>query len=250
MRHLIGCLILALIWMANPVHATTWTIEDSYIGGNYAQEYAKNGGDVIAINSSEFDIDLMNVTIETNGDVLVQIETQYLDGTLGTTYGDLFVSINGWNPSGDSSSGYSTDIYTTGESWEFALNTVSGNMFAVDEDNIWLSDDEFYYDPYSWYRHDQEVVYNPGADEIFLPYSFGFVHNTDLGLIEYAFNLEAFGLTWEDELDLGFHWAMTCANDVIEGGIHKAAVPEPGTMLLLGLGIMGLGAVGRKKRRT
>jgi hypothetical protein len=88
------------------------------------------------------------------------------------------------------------------------------------------------------------VLYIPDDNEL-SDGTFAFSHTDDL--ISYSFNLSDFGLSWEDELNLGFHWATTCANDVIEGGIHKAAVPEPGTMLLLGMGIAGLGAAGRKR---
>jgi hypothetical protein len=43
---------------------------------------------------------------------------------------------------------------------------------------------------------------------------------------------------------LSFHWTMTCANDVIEGNVP---VPEPGTMVLLGAGLLGLGIYSRRR---
>jgi hypothetical protein len=262
MKRAIICLTLFLLWLAGPVNASTWTIMDKYIGGIHTGSWAQNNGDVISLDSEidYFDIDLMDVTIETNGDVNVTIQTGYdPDNTSATysdsiTYGDLFVSTNGWTPYDPESlgdynsdipgSGYVTDSYLTeGESWEFVLNTVSQNIYAVDEDNIRLSNHVMKFDE-SWYRQNQEVLYEPGDNEDPLS-SFVFSHTGRF--INYAFNLEDFGLPWEDALDLGFHWTMTCANDVIEGGIYKAPVPEPGTMLLLGLGMIGLGAVGRKR---
>jgi hypothetical protein len=47
--------------------------------------------------------------------------------------------------------------------------------------------------------------------------------------------------------DFSFHWTMTCANDVIEGELANA-VPEPGTMLLFGAGLISLVSVSRKKK--
>ena len=51
---------------------------------------------------------------------------------------------------------------------------------------------------------------------------------------------------WDPD-QLGYHWTMGCGNDVVEGG--GTPVPEPGSMLLLGLGIAGLGVCGRKAVR-
>jgi hypothetical protein len=41
---------------------------------------------------------------------------------------------------------------------------------------------------------------------------------------------------------------MSCANDVIEGKVTNS-VPEPGTMLLLGFGLVSLAGMGRLRKR-
>lgn len=47
---------------------------------------------------------------------------------------------------------------------------------------------------------------------------------------------------------MGIHWAAaTCANDYVNGTAPVTPVPEPATMLLLGSGLFGVGAVLRKR---
>ncbi len=246
-------LLLFIFWITGAVHASTWTIQDNYIGGTilestYDEGWVHDDGDVIALSDevNYFNIEFMTVAISTNGNVTVEIQTDYSDGRRGTNYGDLFVSTDGWSPYGDVNSGYPDDEFGLGETWEYALNTSSSNIYSANRDNIQQSNDVMTA-PTHHYRNNQEVLYNPDDDEASQG-SFVFSHAGNL--ISYAFNLSTLfdqDWSWEDELDLGFHWTMTCANDVIQGGIHKAAVPEPATMLLLGLGIAGLGAAGRKR---
>ena len=58
-----------------------------------------------------------------------------------------------------------------------------------------------------------------------------------------SFSLTDLGLT--GELGIDAHWTMSCGNDFIDGGF-TTSVPEPTTLPLLGLGLLGLIA-GRRK---
>jgi PEP-CTERM motif len=45
--------------------------------------------------------------------------------------------------------------------------------------------------------------------------------------------------------DLGLSWNMTCGNDTIQGDY---SVPEPGTIGLLSLGLLGVGFASRRRK--
>ena len=47
--------------------------------------------------------------------------------------------------------------------------------------------------------------------------------------------------------NIGLHWTMECGNDVLNLNADVNPVPEPATLFLLGTGLIGLGAFGRKK---
>ena len=55
--------------------------------------------------------------------------------------------------------------------------------------------------------------------------------------IEYNVLLSSLGLT--SSTDIGLRWEMTCANDAIEGAASYS-VPEPATILMFGIGLLGL----------
>jgi hypothetical protein len=61
-------------------------------------------------------------------------------------------------------------------------------------------------------------------------------------MLTYTFDISF--LTNPDEI--GFHWAMYCGNDVIEG--QSSRVPEPGTLFLLCFGLAGLTGMKRSRR--
>lgn len=64
--------------------------------------------------------------------------------------------------------------------------------------------------------------------------------------MSFTFDLKNFSL---DPDNLGLHWAMYCANDVIEGKL-SAAVPAPNAtgLAMLGLALLGLGGFLRKRK--
>ena len=234
-------------------YASPVTITDNYVGGTPTGS-GWNGADVIG-DSDKFDISSLTFDIGSSN-LDVSVVSSYFDnvGQYGTQLGDLFISTNGWHPFG--SSPYTSDNASNGETWEYALVFSDHGSSAAQSQN-----------PTSFLGHSGTVsLYQvTNASQIILSNAPGGIFR---GNQEVQFNntgLQALATgTWNiadlpggyDQLNLsialasfgvvsdwGFHYAMTCGNDVIEGG---AAVPEPATGAML---IMALGGAAALKRR-
>lgn len=226
-------LSLLLTWLlVMPAAVVAYTIDDNYYGSN-----DHGYGDVIG--TPYFNVDKMDVSFS-SGNLNVDISTNYTNyiGLYDTKLGDLFISTDGWNPYG--ATPYLQDDATNGESWEYvAVLDTAGvlNLYAIGDGSIAYSYMTGSYANYI-YRNGQEVEFNPDSEDAVL-FTGSWNIDTQNNVLHFEIDDSLFS-----GKDLGFHWTMTCANDVIEGGYPVA---EPTTMLLLGFGFIGLGFA-RKKR--
>jgi hypothetical protein len=235
------CVVTLAIGVTGMAYAFPATIDDStvpFIGGNYASDVIGTG----------FSIDKLTVDVNAANIMTVKIFTDYVkpayENTLGTKVGDLFISGTGWKPSG-AAPNYTTDTFTGAEvpgstknqtQWQYAFDFDTASLYAITNANIKTSTDVYgaYAVAHNYtYRHDIAVDSVGGA----------FIENGNFSkhasYYELSFDIGNLNLNLNQ---LAFHWAMTCANDVIEGD----PVPEPSTLLLLGAGLLGLVAFGRK----
>jgi hypothetical protein len=240
--------LLVVLFTIPPLsaHAFPVTIFDTYWGAT-----DHNYGD--RIGNLQFEVEWMEIDV--SGSLFTaDIKTNYRgdadDGytNLHTDFGDLFISIDGWHPD-TTASNYLADNFWTGEDWEYAFDVSAGYLCEIDHDRDFILLAEDVMPPSGWtYRNGQEVLIRDQQD---LPFPSVVSGGTasyveDEGIYRISFWIPG-GDNWETK-ELGFHWTMTCGNDVIEGKVSP--VPEPTTMLFLGLGLVALAGVGRKLRRS
>lgn len=254
MKSISRLLFTTLFLLAGALSAQAYTIDDNYIGANPSGSYPQwETADVIGATGT-FQVHGMDIGFSGYNLSTVKIYTEYVKplsdiGALGTKLGDLFISTNGYT-SGDSK----TDTWLTGERWEYALvfdnhlpTSSTGNikLYQVNygtSGNILLTNSYFHHSG-SIYREFQETRINTCFTQFDLGNIGTWGIDSTNGII--SFNIR--DNDWLTGTDFGFHWNMTCGNDTIEGGA-SAPVPEPGTLLLLGGGLLGLAFY--TKRRT
>jgi hypothetical protein len=239
--------------------ASATVLNDTYHGGN-----GHGYGDVITDPGvTTFNIDGMDaslsgtqltVTIHTNFAGNAGIDSQFTKNGKGIGYGDLFLS-TGWTPTG--SSPYDNDNAANGNHWTYAfslddpLSNSGGNgtvyaLGAGDASNhnpdVLLSNDFMNCAGRCIYRDGQAVAVNTSLATATSTTGSWTVGD---GFLSFSFDTAGLDL---DPNSFGFHWTMYCGNDVIEG-LDPATVPEPqpAGIFLLGIGLIGLGVMRRRK---
>ena len=264
MKRLVSLLAGMLFFAPQYLSAAPVTISDTYVGGMPTNS-GWYGADIVGENQY-FGIDSMSVGL-TGGTLSVGIVSNYFDnvGLYNTFMGDLFISTKGWTPFG-SGPGYSEDDAFNGTHWNYVLHLSDNGSAAArtgtSTNYLGTSGVAYLYAipdymnpavaPYLTlssapsgyiYRAGQVVSYNPGNAIPAL--ALGSWSITDLGggsgQLNFNIGLGSLGVLGSD---LGLHWGMSCANDVIEG---RAAVPEPATAALFLTGLLP-GVIRRMRR--
>lgn len=233
-----------------PAHAVPVT--DAYVGSN-----DHNLGDVIGdVNS----FDIMGMDISVAGSTLtVTINTNFaglgdqglfsgITGGKGIGYGDLFLS-SAWNPNG--SAPYLSDNASTGTVWEYAFSlgdnrwTNGGGTGSLSQLNGVDNSDALLSDNFltgGTFRNGQEVAVNASNLRTVDNNGGSWAIDANNKTVSFVLDLTNTNL---DGSDIAVHWAMTCANDTIEG--YAPAVPVPAAVWLFGSGLIGLVAVARRR---
>lgn len=234
--------------------ARATTIYDNYIGANPGLNGTTSstwyGKDVIG-KSSLFGVEKMNVAFA-NGRMQVDIFSDFFDNItnngFGVGLGDLFISTDGYHPHSPTMD----DNALNGETWEYVLaldshDGLGGNVelhaLPAGGAGILMSDDFFGQSGYI-YRQGQEVQYDKSQDPANPVLATG-QWSVDMDNLLLSLSIDMLN-EWSNVKEFGFHWTMTCGNDVIEGAA-PAPVPEPTTIFLFGTGLVGLASFSRKK---
>jgi hypothetical protein len=248
-----AALVLLTAFTSAPASAS-FILQDTYYGGIDTWNYPS---DVIG-DPNTFNITSAVIGRTNNGNTLeITINTNYAGkpGTAaadGTGYGALFLTpgTTAWSPQGVGP-GYYTDTYQPGD-WMYAAtipldpnsSSGAGGLYLTSGGSIVMSHVGNYYQTYPldpaspWYfRAGQAVQFTPGAGE---SAAAGTNETWAIGNDAITFFINDNGLLGDD---FALSWAMTCANDIIQGQVDlppqtHVDVPEPSTWSILLAGLL------------
>jgi len=222
--------------------ASAISVVDTFVGSG---DFAGPNRDVIG-DSSIFSVSKADLTLSNDQTFLtVTIFSDYFSnkGYIGTNPGSLFLR---------TSSPASALAGSDGSSWNYGVkannvNTaVAGSIstYALTSQNSFLISDSFNTGLWSEWRTNQEVDVNSASAN--LVSNSGSWEILGGNTLSFYIPISSIGGAAILASNIDFSWAMTCANDIIRGSVDFKEVPEPATVLLLGLG--GVAAIRRRAR--
>jgi hypothetical protein len=250
---------------AMPSQAAPVTLQDTYVGGGGTGPYSNSdsiGGGIFNVYSADIQ------RTGTNGNTLqVVIHTSFAGHAgqdFNTGNGALFITPGLWQPTGPAP--YLNDVYQAGD-WQYAVTIPAGTNASSGTGGLYLTANGTVV--LSNVNGDPFAYPNPGNNGFYFHQGqpVQFTPNNPLSTVagtsaNWAINANAGTITFNvtDNHILGdsfaLSWAMTCANDIIEGqvilppGGNTGGVPEPTTwaMMIMGFAALGVAAHRRKRR--
>lgn len=235
-------LILAICLLGTQTWAQTFTFQDDWINWNNDPQYNTSRGD------EHGDPKIQNLSVNlSDAGILQSVDIRLHDSQRWVEFNSLFINSHAvtsndtaWDDwdyfvhdGGSRNHRYTQNrskvpdngIYTVdtgGYDYTFTTNSWRvrpGNPNGISKDDLGDVDG---YDGRGWERS--------GTDPYLMTYSFEGVNGLEI------------------DLSQGFSIAFApyCANDVI-GGTHMNPVPEPATMALVGIGLLGIAGIGRRR---
>ena len=243
----------ALLYTSLPARSDVLLV-DNYWGGDDHGYGDSIGGGVFNVSSASIS------RVGPSNTLHVVINTAYAGagGTEGTGYGALFITpgVNAWNPTG-SDPHHVTDVYRPGQ-WQYAFTmpelpaaqSGSGALYRTVDGVVQMAALDASHAGWT-FRDGQAVQFNPANPATSIASGTWAIAS---GTITFDIADNGFLGT-----DFALAWAMTCANDVIQGqvngvamqlGPQVAAVPEPSTWAMMILGFAGVGLMAYRRRTT
>ena len=267
-KWLIVVLVLGLCFVTGSAFAGNITIPDTIgTGTGWYGAQEDNEVEPNCVTSQVWDLEAFMLS----GDILSMVGGWNFQGTIdGNTSGDLFIDLGGVNHALDANygtyapwnvGGYNGNDLTTNTNYkyDYVLHVTNWSTGAYTAYNL-TSDSllEVYYgqnagsNPWKYAGNDDEIVHT-GTFTFDTPSVYGegthYTTSVDLGWLipKMPGYTTAPGVSWEAEAL--FHFTMQCGNDNLMGladfggqNTPDNNVPEPATMVLMGVSLLGLAA--------